>query len=106
MPVGIGNSIGLEQGISRRRLVSFAYPPRVDHAIDDDMRHVNAFWPQLDCEGLGQAAHSELCAAECNRAAAPAYRGGRARKNYRANVPLEHVGQGFAGAKERAEDGP
>ena len=73
MPVGIGDGIGLEHGIFRRRLVSFAHPPRVDHAIDDDMRHVNAFGSQLGREGLGQAAHGELCAAECNRAGAPAY---------------------------------
>ena len=74
IPIGVGDGIGMEEGIFRGRFVGLADLSGVDHAIDDDMRHMNAFGPQLDSERLRQAAHGKLCAAECNRSTAPADR--------------------------------
>jgi hypothetical protein len=31
-----------------------------DTAIDDEMRHVNAFWTKFPCGALGEAAQCEL----------------------------------------------
>lgn len=65
IPVRICDLFRIEQRLLTRRFISLAHLWRIDHAIDDDVRHVNTLRPQLDCERLRQATHSKFCAAEC-----------------------------------------
>src|SRR6266478_5713501 len=67
VPIGFGNGRRIHKQLAGLIFVAQLDLTLSDHTIDNNMRNMDAFRPQLSSHTLSETAHSKFCAAESDR---------------------------------------